>query len=41
MKPEDADLWTHVTVIREVVVRFLLTIIGYRGEYILIRWLSS
>jgi len=29
----DADLWTHVTVIREVAVRFLLTAIGFRGRY--------
>lgn len=28
------DLWEHVTVVREVVVRFLLTAIGYRGGYI-------
>jgi len=27
------DLWEHVTVIREIVVRFLLTAIGYRGGY--------
>jgi hypothetical protein len=32
-EPDDADLWTHVTVIREVVVRFIFTIIGYRGKY--------
>jgi hypothetical protein len=29
----DADLWTHVTVIREVAVRFLLTAIGFEGRY--------
>ncbi|RAI40694.1 hypothetical protein [Rhodoplanes roseus] len=34
VKETDADLWIHVTVIREVVVRFLFTAIGYRGRYI-------
>ena len=29
----DADLWTHVTVIREIAVRFLLTGIGFKGRY--------
>lgn len=29
----DADLWTHVTVIREIAVRFLLTAIGFKGRY--------
>jgi hypothetical protein len=29
----DADLWTHVTVIREIAVRFLLTAIGFEGRY--------
>ena len=33
-KPDDADLWTHVTVIREVVARFLFRAIEYTGEYI-------
>jgi hypothetical protein len=28
------DLWQHVTVVREIVVRFLLTAIGYHGGYI-------
>ena len=28
------DLWDHMTVVRELVVRFLLTAIGYRGQYI-------
>src|SRR5207245_1280925 len=32
-EPNDADLWAHVTVIREIVVRFIFTIIGYRGDY--------
>jgi hypothetical protein len=32
-QPEDEDLWVHVTIIREVVARFLFTIIGYRGDY--------
>lgn len=27
------DLWEHVTVIRELVARFVLTAIGYRGAY--------
>lgn len=26
-------LWQHVTVVREIVVRFLLTALGYRGQY--------
>jgi hypothetical protein len=30
----DADLWTHVTIVREIIVRILLTAIGYKGEYI-------
>lgn len=33
-KETDSDLWTHVTVIREVAVRFLFTAIGYEGRYI-------
>jgi hypothetical protein len=33
-KEADADLWTHVTIIREVAVRFLFTAIGYKGRYI-------
>ncbi len=28
------DLWDHMTVARELVVRFLLTAIGFRGQYI-------
>ncbi|MDP3877535.1 MAG: hypothetical protein Q8Q50_11190 [Methylobacter sp.] len=28
------DLWEHGTVIREIVVRFILTAIGYQGRYI-------
>jgi hypothetical protein len=28
------DLWDHVTIIRELVVRFLLTAIGFKGRYI-------
>ena len=31
---EDADLWVHVALIREVVIRFLFTAIGYEGDYI-------
>ena len=33
-KDSDADLWTHVVVVREIAVRFLLTAIGYKGRYI-------
>jgi hypothetical protein len=33
-KEADADLWTHVTIIREVAVRFFFTAIGYKGRYI-------
>jgi len=33
-KESDADLWTHVTVVREVAARFFLTAIGYKGRYI-------
>ena len=28
------DLWDHMTIVRELVVRFLLTAIGYHGQYI-------
>lgn len=28
------ELWDHVTHVRELVVRFLLTAVGYRGPYI-------
>jgi hypothetical protein len=28
------DLWHHVTVVREIVVRFIFTAIGFRGRYI-------
>jgi hypothetical protein len=31
---EGPDLWDHMTIVRELVVRFLLTAIGYRGQYI-------
>jgi hypothetical protein len=27
------DLWEHVSVVREIVVRFILTAIGYKGSY--------
>lgn len=30
----DEDLWQHMTVTREIVVRFLLTAIGFRGSYL-------
>jgi hypothetical protein len=33
-KETDADPWTHVTVVREVAVRFLFTAIGFKGRYI-------
>jgi hypothetical protein len=33
-KETDADLWTHVTIVREIAVRFLFTAIGYEGRYI-------
>ena len=33
-KEVDPDLWTHATIVREVAVRFLLTVIGYKGRYI-------
>lgn len=33
-KETDSDLWTHFTVVREIAVRFLFTVIGYEGRYI-------
>jgi hypothetical protein len=30
---DDASLWTHVTVVREVAARFLLAAIGFQGRY--------
>jgi hypothetical protein len=33
-KETDADLWTHVMVVREIAARFFLTAIGYKGRYI-------
>jgi hypothetical protein len=33
-KETDADLWTHFTIVREIAVRFLFTVIGYEGRYI-------
>lgn len=33
-KETDADLWTHVVLIREIAARFFLTAIGYKGRYI-------
>jgi hypothetical protein len=30
----EPDLWHHMTIVRELVVRFLLTAIGYRGQHI-------
>ena len=32
--PEDERLWDHVTLAREIVVRFFLTAMGFRGRYI-------
>lgn len=32
-KGETVDLWQHVTLVREIVVRILLTAIGYKGSY--------
>lgn len=32
-KENSDDLWEHVTVVREIVIRFLLTAIGYKGRY--------
>lgn len=31
---DGTELWDHMTVVRELVVRFLLTAIGYRGQYL-------
>ena len=31
---DETDLWTHVTVLQEIVTRFLLTAIGYKGRYL-------
>ncbi len=28
------DLWDHMTLAREIVVRFILTLVGFRGRYI-------
>lgn len=28
------ELWTHVTIVREIVVRIILTVIGFKGRYI-------
>jgi hypothetical protein len=33
-QPDDPDLWRHVTVVREIVVRLILAAIGYHGRYI-------
>ena len=34
---EQIDLWDHVLVMREVAIRFVLTLIGYRGTYLSFR----
>ena len=31
---DDERLWEHMTVVREVAVRFLLTALGFRGQYV-------
>jgi hypothetical protein len=31
---ENENLWEHILVTREVVVRFILTALGYKGRYI-------
>jgi hypothetical protein len=33
MAATDEDLWVHITVIREVVLRILFTIVSYHGDY--------
>jgi hypothetical protein len=33
-KERDADLWSHVMVVREIAVRFLFRAIGFEGRYI-------
>jgi hypothetical protein len=33
-KEDRADLWKHAMVVREIVIRFLFTAIGYQGKYI-------
>jgi len=35
--PEQRDLWDHVLLMREVVIRFILTTLAYRGRYISFR----
>jgi hypothetical protein len=34
---EQADLWDHVLTVRELAIRFVLTIIGFRGSYLSFR----
>lgn len=34
---EQADLWDHVLTMREVAIRFVLTLIGFRGSYLSFR----
>lgn len=31
---DDERLWEHMTIVREVAVRFLLTAVGFRGQYV-------
>lgn len=33
-KEKSAELWFHVTIVREIVVRIILTVLGYEGSYI-------
>jgi hypothetical protein len=35
--PDQVDLWDHLLLMREVAIRFVLTIIGYRGTYLSFR----
>jgi hypothetical protein len=35
--PEQADLWEHVRIMREVMMRFVFTIIAFEGQYLVFR----
>ena len=35
--PEQRDLWDHVLLMREIVIRFVLTTLAYKGDYISFR----
>ena len=28
------ELWVHVTIIREIIVRIILTVLGFKGRYV-------